>query len=54
MSIMQPQEISIDVLEEKYCKNDETNEKEIFKRVSKSIASVELPKKRKQWEKTFY
>lgn len=51
---LEPQAISVDVLTEKYCKNDESAELEVFKRVAKGIASVEkTPALRKRWEKLF-
>ena len=51
---LQPQAISIDVIQEKYCKNQEKEEIEIFKRVSKKIASAEKNRNlRSIWEKKF-
>lgn len=50
-----PQQISIDVLIEKYAKNGETTQEDIFKRVAKGIASVEkTPELQEEWEKKFY
>lgn len=49
------QQISIDVLIEKYAKNGETTQEDIFKRVAKGIASVEkTPELQEEWEKKFY
>lgn len=50
----QAQQITTDVLLEKYAKNGETTEDDIFKRVAKGIAAVEKPKDRIKWEKVFY
>lgn len=50
-----PQQISIDVLLEKYCKGSETTQDEIFKRVAKGIAQAEKTEEDKlKWEKIFY
>lgn len=51
--IIEKQPISIDVLKEKYLKNGEENELDIFKRVSQSLSSVEQ-ENAKKWEKIFY
>ena len=49
------QQISIDVLIEKYAKNGETTQEDIFKRVAKGIASVEKTHElQEEWEKKFY
>lgn len=50
---MQAQQITNDVLAEKYAKNSETNEDEIFRRVARGVASVELIN-RTEWEETYY
>jgi len=50
----QPQEISLDVLAEKYLKAGETTEKDIFRRVAKAFASAERPELRRQYQKIFY
>lgn len=50
-----PQDISIDVLLEKYAKRDESTEDEIFLRVAEGVASVEKTKKlQKEWTTKFY
>ena len=50
-----PQVISLDVLQEKYCKGDETTQEEIFRRVAKGIAAAEkTPELQKEWEEKFY
>lgn len=49
------QQVSKDVLLEKYAKGSETNEDQIFQRVAKGIASVEKNSStRKKYEKIFY
>lgn len=50
-----PQQISIDVLLEKYAKGDEQTREEIYRRVAKGVAAVEkTKKKREEWEAKFY
>ena len=50
-----PQQISIDVLLEKYAKGDEKTQEEIFRRVCKGVASAEKTEElRAFWEDTFY
>lgn len=52
---MKPQEITTDVLIEKYAKGNETCAEDIFKRVSKGIASAEKTEElRTYWEKKFF
>jgi len=49
------QQISVDVLKEKYLKDNEENEIDIFKRVAKAAASVEKTKKlQDKYEKIFF
>lgn len=49
------QEVSKDILLEKYCKGTETTKEEIYARVAKGVASVEKTKAlRDKWEKKFY
>jgi len=51
---LQPQEISTDVLIEKYAKNGETSIEQIRRRVARALASVEAPEVRERWEERFY
>lgn len=51
---MLPQQITTDVLIEKYAKGKEQTADEIFKRVAKGIASVENEEVREYWETKFY
>lgn len=49
------QPISIDVLKEKYFKNGETTEEELFRRVAKNLASVEVNETlQNYWEQRFF
>ena len=50
---LEPQEISIDVLIEKYAKGDENNIPVIQKRVGYALAECEKPEDREQWAQTF-
>ncbi len=43
---MSAQDISIDVLAEKYCKNVEASQDGVFQRVARALAQVEAPEKR--------
>ena len=49
----QPQDVSVDVLMEKYVKGTETSAQEIFARVAKAIAANEKPALRDKWEAKF-
>lgn len=50
-----PQVISIEVLQEKYCKGDEKTQDEVFRRVAKGIAAAEKTEElREIWEERFY
>lgn len=53
--IQNPQKITAATLLEKYCRDAEVSEDEIFKRVAKDIAANEKnPSLRKKWEKIYY
>lgn len=52
-AIEQPQDVSVDVLLEKYAKGGETSAQEIYARVAKAIASSEEPNLRDKWEAKF-
>lgn len=51
---MAPQQVSIDVLLEKYAKGDESTETEIFARVAKGVAQAEQPELREKFERVFF
>ena len=50
----QAQTISLDVLQEKYLKQGETSETDIFRRVARALAGMELPSLQKKYELIFY
>jgi ribonucleoside-diphosphate reductase alpha chain len=49
-----PQDISTDVLLEKYAKGDEMGLADVRRRVARALAAVERPEDRERWERTFY
>ena len=52
--ISHTQSICQDVLQEKYLKQGETTEADIFRRVARALASMELPQKQKKYEQIFF
>ncbi len=50
---MKPQEISVDVLGEKYLKPGETDREQFYVRVARALASVEDEALRTDWERRF-
>ena len=53
--ILHEQEISKDVIREKYLRPNENSKIDVFKRVARAIASVEkTPELQKEWEEKFY
>src|SRR4051812_22351051 len=48
-----PQPITADVLREKYFKDGEASEGDLFRRVARAVASVEATGARAQWEQRF-
>lgn len=52
-AMMAPQQVSIDVLAEKYAKGTETTQEEIFARVARGIAQAEKPELREKFEGLF-
>lgn len=53
LSVFAPQEISTEVLLEKYAKGDETTVQEVMERVAHALAEVESPESRKQYAGKF-
>lgn len=54
MNINEPQTISLDVLKEKYCKDNEQTPDDVFRRVAKGLATNEKTETQAQWEEVFY
>ena len=48
------QPITLDVLKEKYLKDGETSEQDIYRRVARALASVEPEADRARWEQRFF
>jgi len=53
LAAMTPQTVSVDVLSEKYAKDSETTQEEIFARVARGIAQAEKPELRAKFEGLF-
>ena len=53
LAAMTPQTVSVDVLSEKYAKDGETTQEEIFARVARGIAQAEKPELRAKFEGLF-
>ena len=53
LAALGPQPISRDVLAEKYLKEGEAGEQDVFLRVARALASVEAPAVRAEWEQRF-
>ena len=51
---LNPQQVSIDTLAEKYAKGDETTQEQIFRRVATGIAQAESEEVRAEWAEKFY
>ncbi|HZW22446.1 adenosylcobalamin-dependent ribonucleoside-diphosphate reductase [Noviherbaspirillum sp.] len=52
-ALAEPQDISTEVLIEKYAKGDETTIDQVITRVSKALAEIEQPKQRKKYAEEF-
>lgn len=51
---LQPQEISLDVLREKYAKGGESGIDEVRRRVAEALSAVEAPERRAEWAQRFH
>ena len=53
LAALPEQEVTLDVLREKYAKGDEKTARDIRLRVARALASVEPEARRQQWETEF-
>jgi ribonucleoside-diphosphate reductase alpha chain len=53
-AVLKPQEISADVLGEKYLKPGERDVEQLYRRVARALASVEQPDLQPLWESRFF
>ncbi len=53
LSALPEQEVTIDVLQEKYAKGDERTVHDIRRRVARALASIEAPAQREHWQAEF-
>ena len=53
LAALPEQEVTLDVLLEKYAKGDERTARDVRQRVAKALASVEPTARRKHWETEF-
>jgi ribonucleoside-diphosphate reductase alpha chain len=53
LAALPEQEVTIDVLQEKYAKGDEQTVHDVRRRVSRALASIEAPTQREHWEAEF-
>ena len=53
LAALPEQEVTIDVLQEKYAKGDEQTVHDVRRRVARALASIEAPAQREHWEAEF-
>ncbi|MFC3460900.1 adenosylcobalamin-dependent ribonucleoside-diphosphate reductase [Massilia haematophila] len=53
LSMLPPQEVSLDVLREKYAKGDETSVADVRRRVATALAALETPERRAEFTERF-